>query len=219
MEKSHRFGAIIFDLDGTLLDSEAAAMRAGTLAFQDLGVTVDEAFMHGMIGKDYATGARIIKARFGDLDTDRLNTQWMAHSKRLRARDGVALKPGAVELLAHLMDSGLPMALATSSHHQSAHDKLRMSDLARYFPTVVTRDSVQNGKPAPDPYLLAAKLLGLAPADCLAFEDSDTGAAAAYAAGMQVVQIPDILPTQGRHAHHVADSLLTGARAMGLMHP
>lgn len=209
--------AVVFDLDGTLLDTEAAAMRAGMLAFETLGIQISEDFLHQLVGKDYQAGAQIIKAHYRDIDTDRLNAEWSATTSRLRQRDGVPLKPGALDLLDRLTASAMPLALATSSHHTSAHEKLRLTDLARHFPIVITRDSVDRAKPAPDPYLLAARALGHAPENCLAFEDSEPGAEAAHSAGMTVVQVPDILTTDGRFAHHVAPSLLDGARWAGLL--
>ncbi len=82
---------------------------------------------------------------------------------------------------------------------------------------MVTVDDVARAKPAPDPFLLAARLLGVDPQRCLAFEDSEPGAEAAFAAGMTVVQVPDIVPASGRFAHLVAPDLMAGARAIGLV--
>jgi beta-phosphoglucomutase-like phosphatase (HAD superfamily) len=81
----------------------------------------------------------------------------------------------------------------------------------------VTFDDVTNAKPAPDPYLLSAERLGADPARCVAFEDSETGARSAHAAGMIVVQVPDIHAATGHHAHHIAVSLVEGAHAAGLL--
>jgi beta-phosphoglucomutase-like phosphatase (HAD superfamily) len=81
---------------------------------------------------------------------------------------------------------------------------------------VITLDDVTAAKPAPDPYLLAANKLGVAPARCLVFEDSEAGAEAAHRAGCRVVQVPDVVPSEGRWAHHLAPSLLEGALAAGL---
>jgi beta-phosphoglucomutase-like phosphatase (HAD superfamily) len=111
------------------------------------------------------------------------------------------------------------LALATSSRGEPAREKLEGADLLRHFRTVVTFDDVAAPKPAPDAYLLAAERLGVDPRRCLAFEDSETGARAAHAAGMTVVQVPDLHPTKGAHAHHVAPSLLEGAALAGLIVP
>ena len=206
------YRAVIFDLDGTLLDTEAITMAAGIEAFASMGIDVDPAFLHGLVGKDDKTGGAIIRAAFPDLDPLRFDRAWVAGSRR-RMAAGIPLKPFARELLDLI---ALPRAIATSSGRESAARKLAVSRLPA-FAHVVTFDDVDRPKPAPDPYLLAARLLGVDPASCLAFEDSDTGAASARAAGMTVVQVPDLVPTDGRHAHHLAPDLLSGARAAGLI--
>lgn len=207
------YHAVIFDLDGTLIDSEAMTQAAGIEAFASLGVEVDPAFLHGLIGIDDQTGAGIIRARFPDLDTDAFAAAW-TRGVRARYAEGVPLKPGTEELLAAIT---LPKALATSSTRRQADIKLALSGLAPHFSHVVTFDDVASPKPHPEPYLLAARLLGVDPARCVAFEDSKTGARSAHAAGMTVVQIPDIVPASGDFAHHVAPDLLTAARHLGLI--
>ena len=89
-----------------------------------------------------------------------------------------------------------------------------MRPISRHF---VTFDDVTLAKPAPEPFLLAAALLGVDPKRCLAFEDSEAGAEAAHRAGMTVIQVPDINPASGQFAHIVAPYLLTGAREIGLL--
>lgn len=207
------YDAVIFDLDGTLLDTEAITHEAGLVAFAALGVEVDPAFLHSLVGIDDATNARQIMATFPQLDLAAFAHHWRAEVQARQAR-GIPLKPGVMDLLAAFDH---PRAIATSSQRDAAHKKLAISGLGAHFSHVVTVDDVTRPKPAPDPFLLAAHLLGADPARCLAFEDSDTGAAAAHAAGMTVVQVPDLTSTLGRHAHHLAPDLLTGARAAGLI--
>ena len=206
------YQAVIFDLDGTLLDTEAITHAAGIEAFAALGVEVDPAFLHGLVGKDDATGGALIRAAYPQMDPARFDTLWIAGVRR-RMAAGIPLKPFALDLLDLIAQ---PRAIATSSGRESAARKLAVSRLPA-FAHVVTVDDVERPKPAPDPYLLAAQLLGVDPGACIAFEDSDTGAASARAAGMTVVQVPDLVPTDGRHAHHLAPDLLSGARAAGLI--
>ena len=207
------FDAIFFDLDGTLLDTEAAAMAAGLRAFAKLGHPVDDAFMHGLVGKTKLQAEGLITAHRPGLDLDALDRLWAVEAQA--AEDaGLALKPGVVELLQAL---AYPAALVTSSGRDSAHHKLTRTGLHVHFKTVVTFDDVARPKPAPDPYLLAAQRLGASPARCVVFEDSDTGAEAAHRAGCIVVQVPDVAPTDGRFAHHLCEDLLTGARAAGVI--
>ena len=105
----------------------------------------------------------------------------------------------------------------TSTGRVGAHRKLGIAGIAEAFTHVVTLDDVRAAKPDPEPYLLAASLFGVAPARCLVFEDSETGAEAAHRAGCVVVQVPDVVPSRGRWAHHLAPDLLTGARMAGLL--
>ncbi len=207
------FDAVIFDLDGTLIDTEALAIRSARAVFARIDIPLDEPLFHSLIGRDLASGDAILRAAYPQLDIDRLKTDLHAGFEAELAA-GLPLKPGALDLLDQITQ---PRALCTSSQRASAHRKLDLAGLAQAFAHVVTREDVVAAKPHPEPYLLTAQLLGVDPARCLVFEDSEAGAAAAMAAGCVVVQIPDIIPTQGVHAHHVAPTLIEGARMAGLI--
>ena len=211
------FDAAIFDLDGLLIDTERLAIGAGQEVLAALGLPPPSGLFESLVGKDDATSARLVAAHFGPaFPLVEFGTRWNAlFAEKLAG--GIPLRPGAIELLDALHAIDLPRAVATSSRRESAHRKLALTGLSQRFATVVTVDCITNPKPAPDPYLQAAHRLGVSPARCIAFEDSDTGAAAAHAAGMIVVQVPDMLATDGRHAHHLAPDLMTGARMAGLI--
>lgn len=212
------FDAVIFDLDGTLVDSESVSIIAGTAAFGRHGYDVSPALFHSLVGLDQPTGAAVLRAALGqDLPLDRIKQDWRAASLEIYDRQGVPLRPGAAELLDRLTAAGHRLAVATSSRARAAEWKLDRAGLRHHFATVVTLECIAAPKPAPDPYLEAARRLGVIPARCLAFEDSETGAASAKAAGMTVVQVPDVVPTEGRHATLVAPDLISGARAAGLI--
>jgi HAD superfamily hydrolase (TIGR01509 family) len=208
------YDAILFDLDGTLIDTETLAVAAGLAAFAAAGHPVDMAFMHRLVGIDGPTSARIIAAHRPGLELAVFDTLWRADFEA-RIRDSLTLKPGVTELLSQALH--LPRVLVTSSRRTEAHAKLGMVGLHASFAHVVTVDDVTNAKPHPEPYLLAASLLGVSPARCLVFEDSEAGSEAAHRAGMVVVQVPDVVPSQGRWAHHLAEDILSGARAAGLI--
>ncbi len=207
------FDALLFDLDGTLVDTESLALVAGLAAFAELGHPVDAEFMHRLVGVDLPTAGRIIAAALPELDQSRLHPIWQTGFVAAIDESGLALKPGAAELLALRLK---PMAIVTSSARREAHLKLKKAGIDHHFDVVITVDDVAAPKPAPDPYLLAARRLGVPPGRCLVFEDSETGAEAAHRAGCVVVQVPDVVPSQGRWAHHLCEDLIAGARAAGL---
>lgn len=212
-----RFKAVIFDMDGLLLDTERVAQEAGVEACAQMGLDVPyQFFVDQLMGKDHETGAQLLRDFLGhDLDMDRLNTLWTIACDR-RFENGVPLRPRAVEMLDLVDALPLPKAIATSTQTKRAWEKLGQAGLDHRFDTLVGFNCIANPKPAPDPYLEAASRLGHAPSDCIAFEDSETGVRAALAAGMTVVQVPDMKPAPLGLAHFIADDLIAGAQAAGL---
>jgi HAD superfamily hydrolase (TIGR01509 family) len=182
-------------------------------AFEKCGQRVDLAFMHSLVGVDQPTARIRIKAAFPNLEIGDLDRAWQSAFEAAIARN-LPIKPGAVQLLEMRLR---PMAIVTSSGREAARHKLQLAKMGHYFEHVITVDDVKMAKPAAEPYLLAAARLGVDPARCLVFEDSETGAEAAHKAGCIVIQIPDVVPSLGRWAHYVAGDLLAGARHYGLI--
>lgn len=214
-----RWKAVIFDMDGTLLETERLIVDAGIAAMERLGVPPKRDVLEGLVGLVSADAGRHFTAAYGpDFDLLGFETRWNAEFTAAIAR-GIPLRPGVEALFDHLDRLAMPRALATNSRTKAAVDHLGRAGILRHFPTahIHGRDHVARPKPAPDLFLHAASTLGIAPADCLVFEDSDPGAEGAVAAGMTVVQVPDQRPAGNTGAHHVARSLIEGARAAGLM--
>lgn len=206
------YDALLFDLDGTLIDTETVAMATGMAAFAAMGHPVDASFMQRLVGVDLPTSAAIISAAHPQLDQTGLQAHWRAAFVAEIDRD-LPLKPGALDIL-HARHR--PMALVTSSGRDEAHHKLRRTGIYDCFDIIITLADVTTPKPHPQPYLLAAERLGVDPSRCLAFEDSETGAESAHRAGCTVVQVPDIGTATGRWAHHLARDLRHGAALAGL---
>ncbi|EYD72590.1 HAD family hydrolase [Limimaricola hongkongensis] len=212
-----RYDAVIFDLDGTLVDTETLCNEAALPALAAQGIEIGVDFFESLAGVHDDRRVELIRAHTGQpLDAQRFYADWDARVEA-RLAPGLALKTGAEALIAAIADLGLPMAIATSSRRAPGLAKIRAAGLDAHLDAIVTVEDVDAAKPAPDAYLEAARRLGAAPARCLVFEDSETGAQAGMAARMTVVQVPDLNPSDGRHATHLAESLVAGARAAGLL--
>lgn len=185
--------AVIFDMDGTLHDTEIIYHAATKAAAESLGIPITDEFCHSLIGLPGAETDAMMSAQFGPgFDFDTFDRLYHAHIDAA-LRDAMPLKPGAVETLEAFAAHGLKLALATSARRRSAEPQLARSGLRRHLPVVVTRDDVARGKPHPDPFLRAAALLDVPAADCVAIEDSLNGIRAAHAAGMMPIMVPDLL--------------------------
>lgn len=210
------YDAVIFDLDGTLVDTERLMFEAGETVFHSHGGVLTHDLFGRILGTDGPTGRRILAEALPDMDLSTLERDWDAEI-HLRFSQGIPARPGARDLLLDLRSRDIPVAIATSSGKPGATRKLESSGLTEFFDIIVTAEDVTRRKPAPDPYLLAAKHLGVDPARCLAFEDSAPGTQSAHAAGMRVVLVPDMTTPAQDHAHHVATSLIEGAQMAGLL--
>lgn len=182
--------AVIFDLDGVLLDSERKVLRELSQAAAALGQPTAEQEFECMIGFNVARSREIFAERFGE----RLNyEQLLAKKRELFSHHLTPLKPGVQEVLNWVRQQGLLCGLATSTLRQSVDRTLARTELAPFFNVTVCGDEVQHGKPDPEIYLRAADKLGLPPRRCIVIEDSGPGVTAALAAGMRVIHVPDIV--------------------------
>lgn len=201
--------AVLFDMDGLMLDSERAIIRCFAQAAQERGDDVPEHYWLQMVGKGDAACRRMLGDLIGDVRAQAL----LAHCHELYdaiAAAGVPHRPGIVPLLEWLTARGIPRAVGTATRRPLALRKLEAADLLWRFDAVATSSDVEHPKPAPDIYLLAASKLGIEPARCLVLEDSPTGVRAALAAGMTPIQVPDLIAPDAEVralGHRIVDSL------------
>ena len=187
-------GAVLFDLDGLLLDTERLARRAWQSALADWGYSLPDALFLSVIGRTARSTAEVFRQSFGpDLPLDLVIRRKDEVLDALYAQP-IPVQPGVLEVLACLDEWDIPRAVASSTVRARVLFKLARTGLLDRFPVVVGGDEVPHGKPAPDVFLAAAQRLDVAAAACLVLEDSDAGVAAAEAAGMRVIMVPDIKP-------------------------
>ena len=209
--------AVIFDMDGTLIDSETVYIAGMQEAAETLGLALPLELCHAMVGLPSYACDLMLQQHYGPGFDVVVFRGHFSKSVQRQMSERVPIKPGAVELLDFLRGQGLPIAIATSARRATAERNLGRAGLLDRFKALTARDDVEHPKPAPDLYLEAAKRLGVAAERCVAFEDSSIGIIAAHAAGMRAVMVLDILPPSEEaraKCFHIAEDLHEVLRLM-----
>jgi len=185
--------AVVFDMDGLLFDTEVLYQEAIQLAAAEGGHEVAIDVFNRTVGLPWAQSRALLLSHFGEaFPVDQFQETWVRHFWMI-AETRLALKLGALELLDTLDQFRLARAIAISLSRRTVERHLTAHNLMGCFAEIVGHGDYERGKPAPDPFLKAAKRLGVEPYLCLALEDSHNGVRSASSAGMMTIMVPDLL--------------------------
>ena len=184
--------AVIFDVDGTLLDTERIYMQAWKDAAAELGYVMPDEVLQKTRAVNTKDAARIFEEEIGNgFSYEKTRPIRVRIAEEIIERESPILKPGVLELLEYLQQKGIRLSVASSTNTKTTKEHLQINGLADRFEVIVGGDMIQKGKPNPDIFLKAAELLGEAPENCIVVEDSPAGIRAGTSAGMKAVLVPD----------------------------
>lgn len=190
--------AVIFDMDGILLDSETICDKTWNMALQDFNLIDKNDTINKCRGTNKTDTILILKQYFGqDFDAEKFLNKTSEYFHKIEFEQGIPIMPFAKEILEYLKEKKYRIALASSTRYESVKRQLTNAGLIDFFETITTGDMVSHSKPNPEIYIKAIKSLNLSPRDCLAVEDSPNGIKSAFSAELKVIMIPDkIQPTE-----------------------
>lgn len=193
-----RIEAVIFDMDGLLIDSEVIYFQVGSGIIESMGFEPDGDFLRKCTGLPENTWRQHMIEHYGPgFDGQVFAQRSLKEMRRWYTERSIPLKKGAIELLEYLKNNNIPCAVASSTYSGLGKVCLNNTGIYERFAACVFGDMVQQGKPAPDIFLAAAKALGKSPERCMGLEDSFNGIRASHAAGLYTVMVPDLLsPTR-----------------------
>ncbi len=177
------YNTIIFDMDGTLYDTEqiyrTAWLSAGVpLALYQRFIGTSSLFIHNLLKENGFDPEETVQKRTARVEAE--------------LEKGIPLKPGTLESLTWLRENGWTCLIATSSRAETAYRYLKETNMQDYFSYVISGNHLEHGKPAPDIFLMAARTAGRVPSECVVVEDSFNGVRAGHAAGMYTIMVPDL---------------------------
>lgn len=187
--------AVLFDMDGTVLDTERIHKECWEQSMKDMGIDYSPTTFYDLIGLNDKSTMNYFKAHFGFTDKQYAKMSLSAYENSQKYADlrGIPVKKGFFELSDYLLEHKLKRALVTSSICSFALHNLQKAKIDVPFDVVIGGDSVTEGKPAPEPYARAAEKLGFDPSECLAVEDSANGIRSAHNAEIRCVYIKDMV--------------------------
>lgn len=185
--------AVIFDMDGLMINSERVTFEGYQLVMRKLGLSISEDFYKQLLGKTLPTAYQIFYNEYGDdFPMEQVLNDVHQYMADLFDQEGVPLKKGLLELLIYLKENNYKTIVATSSTRKRVDYILGLADIIKYFDDSICGDEVTHGKPHPEVFLRACEKLGVNPSDAIVLEDSEAGIQAAYSGNIDVICIPDM---------------------------
>lgn len=185
--------AVIFDMDGVLIDSERISFQCFQKVFEEYNYKMDEKFYLKFIGRNVDSIKEIMKEEYGeDFPFDIIYRKKADLAHEITDKNGVIVKPGVHELLDYLNEQNYKIAVASSTRKERVLQLLEEAKIKDKVDYIIGGDQVENSKPNPEIFLKAAKGLEVKPENCLVIEDSDAGITAAHAANMIGIHVPDM---------------------------
>lgn len=189
-----KIDAVIFDMDGLILDTESMVLQSWMQVAEEFGITDIKEVFYQVIGVNVEGTKNIIMEHYGpDFPYDEYRKRARQFFQEQAKENGIPIKKGVKEVLSFLKTQNVLLGLASSTRKEIVQNELTDAGVVHYFDVIVGGDQLKKSKPAPDIYLMACEKLCVKPKHCIALEDSYNGIRSAYAAGLMPIMVPDLL--------------------------